>query len=55
VVEVNLMAPVYWALEMVGRIAEARHKSGVGHWKPEEGIQAQSSSSGQSPRKESAS
>jgi 3-oxoacyl-[acyl-carrier protein] reductase len=39
VVEVNLIAPVYWALEMVGRIAEARHQSGLGHWKPEEGIQ----------------
>jgi 3-oxoacyl-[acyl-carrier protein] reductase len=25
VVEVNLIAPIYWALEMVGRIAEARH------------------------------
>ena len=39
VVEVNLIAPVYWALEMVGRIAEARYRSGLGRWKPEEGIQ----------------
>lgn len=39
VVEVNLIAPVYWALEMVGRIAEARYSQGLGHWKPEEGIQ----------------
>jgi NAD(P)-dependent dehydrogenase (short-subunit alcohol dehydrogenase family) len=39
VVEVNLIAPIYWALEMVGRIAEARHRSGLGRWKPEEGIQ----------------
>ncbi len=39
VVEVNLIAPVYWALEMVGRIAEARHRRGLGRWKPEEGIQ----------------
>jgi 3-oxoacyl-[acyl-carrier protein] reductase len=39
VVEVNLIAPVYWALEMVGRIAEARHRSGLGRWKPEEGLQ----------------
>lgn len=39
VVEVNLIAPVYWALEMVGRIAEERHRKGLGRWKPEEGIQ----------------
>jgi len=39
VVEVNLIAPIYWALEMVGRIAEARHRGGLGRWKPEEGIQ----------------
>ena len=39
VVEVNLIAPVYWALEMVGRIAESRHRKGLGRWKPEEGIQ----------------
>jgi len=39
VVEVNLIAAVYWALEMVGRIAEARHRSGLGRWKPEEGVQ----------------
>jgi 3-oxoacyl-[acyl-carrier protein] reductase len=39
VVEVNLIAPVYWALEMVGKIAEARHRGGLGRWKPEEGIQ----------------
>jgi NAD(P)-dependent dehydrogenase (short-subunit alcohol dehydrogenase family) len=39
VVEVNLIAPVYWALEMVGRIAEARHRRGLGRWAPAEGIQ----------------
>ena len=39
VMEVNLIAPIYWALEMVGRIAEARHRNGLGRWKPEEGIQ----------------
>jgi 3-oxoacyl-[acyl-carrier protein] reductase len=39
VVEVNLIAPIYWALEMVGRIAEARHRSGLGRWRPEEGVQ----------------
>jgi len=39
VVEVNLIAPVYWALEMVGRIAEERHRKGLGRWKPEERTQ----------------
>jgi len=39
VVEVNLIAPIYWALEMVGRIAEARYHNSLGRWKPEEGIQ----------------
>jgi len=38
-VEVNLIAPVYWALEMVGRIAEDRFAQGSGKWEPEEGIQ----------------
>ena len=37
--EVNLTAPVYWALEMVGRIAEDRHARGLGQWSPEEHIQ----------------
>jgi NAD(P)-dependent dehydrogenase (short-subunit alcohol dehydrogenase family) len=39
VVAVDLIAPVYWALEMIGRIAEDRHRRGLGRWKPEEGIQ----------------
>lgn len=39
VVEVNLVAPVYWALEMVGRIAEDRFAHGLGRWDPEEHIQ----------------
>ncbi|HWE94058.1 MAG TPA: SDR family NAD(P)-dependent oxidoreductase [Tepidisphaeraceae bacterium] len=39
VTEVNLMAPVYWALEMVSRAAEDRHHRGLGRWKPEERIQ----------------
>jgi len=39
VVEVNLIAPVYWALEMVGKIAEERWREGLGRWSPEEGIQ----------------
>jgi 3-oxoacyl-[acyl-carrier protein] reductase len=39
VCEVNLIAPVYWAMEMVARIAEERKATGRGRWEPEEGIQ----------------
>jgi NAD(P)-dependent dehydrogenase (short-subunit alcohol dehydrogenase family) len=39
VIEVNLLAPVYWALEMVARIAQDRHRRGLGRWDPAEGIQ----------------
>jgi 3-oxoacyl-[acyl-carrier protein] reductase len=39
VVDVNLIAPVYWALEMIGRIAEQRAASAKKRWAPDEGIQ----------------
>ncbi len=39
VIEVNLVAPIYWALEMVGRIAEDRHARGLGRWEPKEHLQ----------------
>lgn len=39
VTEINLIAPVYWALEMVGGIAADRRKRGLSRWGPEEGIQ----------------
>ncbi len=39
VVDVNLIAPVYWALEMIGRIAEQRAASEKKRWVPDEGIQ----------------
>jgi NAD(P)-dependent dehydrogenase (short-subunit alcohol dehydrogenase family) len=39
VVDVNLIAPIYWALEMIGRIAEDRAAKGLKQWKPDEGIQ----------------
>jgi NAD(P)-dependent dehydrogenase (short-subunit alcohol dehydrogenase family) len=39
VVDVNLVAPVYWALEMIARIAEKRAAGGLGRWKPTEGMQ----------------
>lgn len=39
VLEVNLVAPVYWALEMVARIAEDRGRRGVKRWLAEEHMQ----------------
>jgi NAD(P)-dependent dehydrogenase (short-subunit alcohol dehydrogenase family) len=39
VLEVNLVAPVYWALEMVARIASDRWRRGLGRWGPEETVQ----------------
>ena len=39
VCEVNLIAPVYWALEMVARIAEDRWRRGLGRWEPAEAVQ----------------
>jgi NAD(P)-dependent dehydrogenase (short-subunit alcohol dehydrogenase family) len=39
VVDVNLIAPIYWALEMIGRIAEERVRKGLKRWKPDEGMQ----------------
>jgi len=39
VMEVNLVAPVYWAMEMIARIAEQRRRNGLKRWEPEEGVQ----------------
>jgi 3-oxoacyl-[acyl-carrier protein] reductase len=39
VTEVNLIAPIYWALEMVARIAEDRGRHGKGRWEPVEKLQ----------------
>ena len=39
VVEVNLIAPVYWAMEMIARIAEDRARKGLKKWHPDERIQ----------------
>jgi NAD(P)-dependent dehydrogenase (short-subunit alcohol dehydrogenase family) len=36
VIDVNLIAPVYWAMEMVARIAEDRLRRGLGRWEPTE-------------------
>lgn len=39
VVDVNLIAPVYWAMEMVARIAEDRYARGLHKWHPDEKLQ----------------
>jgi 3-oxoacyl-[acyl-carrier protein] reductase len=39
VMEINLVAPVYWAMEMIARIAEQRRRNGLKRWEPEEGVQ----------------
>lgn len=39
VTEVNLVAPIYWGLEMVARIAQDRRQRGRKRWEPEETIQ----------------
>lgn len=39
VTEVNLIAPVYWAIETVARMAQHRHRHGLKRWGPAEDIQ----------------
>ena len=39
VVEVNLIAPVYWGLEMIAGIAQERARKGLKRWEPGEPIQ----------------
>lgn len=39
VLRINLVAPAYWALEMIGRLAAARKRDGLGRWEPEEDVQ----------------
>jgi NAD(P)-dependent dehydrogenase (short-subunit alcohol dehydrogenase family) len=39
VVEINLIAAVYWALEMVAGIAEERRRRGLKRWEPSEPLQ----------------
>lgn len=39
VTEVNLIAPIYWAIEMVARIAQDRMKKGLNRWEPHEQVQ----------------
>jgi NAD(P)-dependent dehydrogenase (short-subunit alcohol dehydrogenase family) len=39
VLEVNLVAPIYWAMELIARIAEQRRRHGLKRWEPSEGVQ----------------
>ena len=39
VTEIDLIAPIYWALETVARMAEYRHRRGMRRWNPAEGVQ----------------
>jgi NAD(P)-dependent dehydrogenase (short-subunit alcohol dehydrogenase family) len=39
VTEVNLVAPIYWAIEMLARIAEDRWKRRLAPWHPDEEVQ----------------
>jgi NAD(P)-dependent dehydrogenase (short-subunit alcohol dehydrogenase family) len=39
VVEINLIAPIYWALETVAGIADDRSRQGLGRWAPSEPLQ----------------
>lgn len=39
VMEVNLLAPIYWALETVATMAADRKRRGLGRWEPEERVQ----------------
>lgn len=39
VTEVNLIAPIYWAIEMVVRIAQDRWEHGLKRWEPHEQVQ----------------
>ena len=39
VLEINLLHPVYWSMQMLARIAEQRFAAGLKKWQPEEDIQ----------------
>ncbi|MEE9294778.1 MAG: SDR family NAD(P)-dependent oxidoreductase [Phycisphaerae bacterium] len=38
VLEVDLIAPIYWAMETVGSVARDRHARGLKRWKPSDGM-----------------
>ena len=39
VVEINMIAPVYWAIELVAAVAKDRTSRGMKRWQPEEELQ----------------
>jgi 3-oxoacyl-[acyl-carrier protein] reductase len=39
VVEINMIAPTYWAIELVATVAKDRASRGLKRWQPEEGLQ----------------
>ncbi|HYY26382.1 MAG TPA: SDR family oxidoreductase, partial [Chthoniobacterales bacterium] len=39
VVEINMIAPIYWAIELVAAVAKDRASRGLKRWQPEEGLQ----------------
>jgi len=39
VVEINMIAPIYWAIELVASVAKDRKARGLKRWQPEEGLQ----------------
>jgi 3-oxoacyl-[acyl-carrier protein] reductase len=39
ILQVNLVAPAYWAMEMIGKIAESRHARGLKKWGPPDVIE----------------
>jgi NAD(P)-dependent dehydrogenase (short-subunit alcohol dehydrogenase family) len=39
VVEINMIAPIYWAIELVAAVAKDRAGRGLKRWQPEEGLQ----------------
>ncbi|MGI9310967.1 MAG: SDR family NAD(P)-dependent oxidoreductase [bacterium] len=42
VLEINLLHPVYWSMQMIARIAERRAAAALGKWQPSEGVQGAS-------------
>jgi NAD(P)-dependent dehydrogenase (short-subunit alcohol dehydrogenase family) len=47
--EVHLVAPVYWALETIARLAEQRRRLGLGSWEPGEGVKGPMGASARLP------
>jgi len=39
VVRINLIAPIYWAMETIATVATDRARRGLGRWEPSEGVQ----------------